>query len=256
MVRQVREKRSHADFPRGVRWGKLVAAGMLAAGVFAPAALPQDALAGAEVGARETAAKRAAEWESLAKALDAKIARMLPCDPRAKGAIEEVSRASKARLAAFGEVLRIAVAQANADTERVRLALAAEDGSLRETEAERVDSEQEQMAVEGQLADLTASAKGREGLEEARKKLAEIAATTTSRLKDAEGQFQLRATLDISLRDLLAAGHARQTALQNEQVALAAEASRWSDYYAARLARAQTECSITSSPSSRQGKKG
>lgn len=229
---------------------------LAAAAVFAPPALPQNGAAGPAASAGETAAKRAAEWESLAKALDAKIARMLPCDPRAKGAIEEVSRASEARMAALGEALRIAVAQANADTERVRLALAAEDGSLRETEAERVDSEQEQMAVEGQLADLTASAKRREGLEEARKKLAEIAATTSSRVKDAEGEFQLRATLDISLRDLLAAGHARQTALQNEQVALAAEASRWSDYYAARLARAQTECSITGSPGSRQRKKG
>jgi hypothetical protein len=238
-----------------VRWGKLVAAGMLAAGVFAPAVLPQDAPAVPAVSARETAAKRTAEWESLAKALDAKIARMLPCDPRAKSAIEEVSRASEARMAALGEVLKVALVQANTDTERVRLALASEDAALREEETERADSEQERVAVDGQLADLTASAKRREGLEEARKKLADIAAITTSRVKDADDQFQLRATLDISLRDLLAAGHARQTALQNEQAALAAEASRWSDYYAARLARAQTECSITGSPNTQQRKK-
>ena len=256
MVRQVREKRSHADFTRGVRWGKLVAAGALATGVFAPSVLPQDVPAAPAVSARETAAKRTAEWESLAKALDAKIARMLPCDPRAKAAIEEVSRASEARMAALGEVLKGALAQATADTERVRSALAAEDASLREVEIERADSEQERAAVEGQLADLTASAKRREGLEDARKKLADIAAITASRVKDAEEQSQLRATLDISLRDLLAAGHARQTALQTAQAALAVEASRWTDYYAARLARAQTECSITGSPSSRQRKKG
>jgi hypothetical protein len=234
---------------------------MLAAGVFAPAVLPQGTPAALpqgppSVSAREIAAKRTAEWEALAKTLDAKIARLLPCDPRAKGALEAVSRASEARMAALGEVLKVAIAQANADTERVRLALAAEDASLREVETERADSEQEREAVDGQLADLTASAKRREGLEEARKKLAAIAATTTSRVKEADDQFQLRATLDISLRDLLAAGHARQTALQNEQAALAAEAARWTDYYAARLARAQTECSITGAPSSPQRKKG
>jgi hypothetical protein len=263
-----------------VRWGKLVAAGILAAGVFAPAVLPQGpptvspqgppavspqgtpavspqgSPAGPAPSARDIAAKRAAEWEALAKALDSKIARMLPCDPRAKGAIEEVSRASEARLAAIGEVLKMALAQANADTERVRAALAAEDASLREVETERADSEQERIAVDSQLADLTASAKRREGLDEARKKLAEIAAITTSRVNQAEDQFQLRATLDISLRDLMAAGHARQVAIQNEQAALAAEASRWSDYYAARLARAQVECSITGAPSSPQRKKG
>lgn len=248
MVRQVCEKRGHADFTRGVRWGKLAAASMLAAGVFAPAVLPQEAPASPAVSARETAAKRTAEWESLAKALDAKIARMLPCDPRAKGAIEEVSRASEARMAALSQVLKMSLAQGTADTERVRLALAAEDASLHEVEIERADSEQERVAVDGQLADLTASVKRREGLEEALKKLTDISAITTSRVKDADDLFQLRATLDISLRDLLAAGHARQTAIQNEQAALAAEASRWTDYYAARLARAQTECSITGSP--------
>jgi hypothetical protein len=256
VVRQVREKRRRADFTVGVRWGKLVAAGILAAGVFAPAVLPQEAPAGPSVSARETAAKRTAEWEALAKALDAKIARMLPCDPRAKGAIEEVSRASEARMAALGEVLKVALVQANADSERVRLALAAEDASLREVEIERADSEQERVAVDGQLADLAASVKRREGLGEAHKKLADIAAITTSRVKDADDLFQLRATLDISLRDLLAAGHARQTAIQNEQAALASEASRWTDYYAARLARAQMECSITGSAGAPQRKKG
>jgi hypothetical protein len=256
VVRQVREERAHADLARGVRLAKLVAASILAAGVFAPAILPQQAPAGPAVSARETAAKRTAEWESLAKTLDARIARMLPCDPRAKGAIEEVSRASVVRMAALGEVLKITLAQATADSERVRLALAAEDASLREVETERADSEQERAAVESQLVNVTASAKRREGLEEARKKLAEIAAITTSRVKDAEDHFQLRATLDISLRDLLAAGHARQAAIQAEQAALAAEAARWTDYYAARLARAQTECSITGSPASPQRKKG
>ncbi len=106
---------------------------------------------------------------------------MLPCDPRAKGAIEEVSRASEVRMAALGEVLKVALAQANADSERVRLALAAEDASLRDVETERADSEQARTAIDGQLGELTESANHHEGLEDARKKLTEIAAITARR---------------------------------------------------------------------------
>jgi hypothetical protein len=232
-----------------VRWLKLAAAGMLAAVVvLAQGNAGQSSGADPGMSLREIAVKRTAEWESLAKALEAKIARLLPCDPPARAAIEEVSRASEARLAALGAVLKAELTQANADTEVARLAFAAEDASLREAEAEVSDSQQEQAAVDRQLADLTASAKRREGLEDARKKLSEIAAIVAARATSAEEQVQLRVTLDMSLRDLLAADHARLTALQVEQAALSAEVSRWSDYYVARLARAQTECSITTTP--------
>jgi hypothetical protein len=240
-----------------VKWLNLAAGGVLAAAcVFSQGGSPQDTPAVSVISPRETAAKREAEWESLAKGLDAKIARLLPCDPRAKSAIEEVSRASEARLAALSEALKVALVQAQADTERVRLTLTAEDETLRAAEVERADSEQEQVAIDGQLADLTASAKGREDLEGARRKLAQIATFAAARTKVAEEQIQARTTLDISLRDLLETYRARQAALENEQAALAVETSRWSEYYVERLGRAQMECSVTgSSPSSRQRKK-
>ena len=47
---------------------------------------------------------------------------------------------------------------------------------------------------------------------------------------------------------------ARQAAWTDVQTAFEAEGTRWSAYYAARLARAQTECAITRGPGPAQGK--
>jgi hypothetical protein len=224
--------------------------------VFPSAAFAQEPAPSAPASSsREIAEKRVAEWEALAKALDTKIARMLPCDPKAKEGITEVSKASEVRLAALGDVLKGAIVQTKADADRVRLALAAEDASLHETELEHSDSDQERIAIEAQLTELTASAARQPGLEDARKKLAEISASVTKRVNLAAEQLQIRSTLDIALRDMQAALQSRQAALENEQAALDAEASRWKDYYAARLARTQTECSITQAPASRTRKK-
>jgi hypothetical protein len=204
---------------------------------------------------RQIAETKSAEWETLAKALDAKIARMLPCDSRVKSAITEVSRASEARLAALGEAMKAAVDRAAADSEHARLAVADEEGRRRESAAERVDSGQERAAVEGQLADLTESAKRRPAFEEARQKLAGLATQVTQRASDREDAVKLETLLDASLRELLVASEAREQALRKEQAALTLEASRWSEYYAARLARAQTECTITNPTSTPKTRK-
>jgi hypothetical protein len=204
---------------------------------------------------RQIAETKSAEWETLAKALDAKIARMLPCDPRVKSAITEVIRASEARLAALGEAMKGAVDRAAADSEHARVAVADEEGRRRESAAERVDSGQERAAAEGQLADLTESAKRRPAFEEARQKLAGLAAQVAQRASDREEAVKLETLLDASLRELLVACQAREQALRKEQAALTLEASRWSEYYAARLARAQTECTITNPANAPKTKK-
>lgn len=208
---------------------------------------PQNG-ATANLSPRQIAEKRAAEWEALAKTLDSRIARMLPCDPRAKDAITEVSRASEARMAALSELVKMAITQTKSDIDRVRLALTAEDESLRDAETEHLDMDQERVAVEAQLSDLAESASTQTGLDDARKKLAGISASVTRRTNIAADQIERRATLDIALRDMQAALQIRQTTLANEQAALNAEASRWNDYYNARLARAQMECTVTGAP--------
>ena len=49
----------------------------------------------------------------------------------------------------------------------------------------------------------------------------------------------------VALRDFVAQLEARESSLKEAHNAFASEGSRWSAYYASRLARAQTECAIT-----------
>ncbi len=72
---------------------------------------------------RQTADKAAAAWESLAKGLEQKIATLLPCDPKSRAAVEEVSHASDARLAALSAYLKAAAAKAKTDTNAAKRVL-------------------------------------------------------------------------------------------------------------------------------------
>jgi hypothetical protein len=204
---------------------------------------------------RIAAEKRSAEWEVLAKALDTKISRMLPCDPRVKESIEEVVHASQARMRALAEVMKASAEQAASDVAKLQFAMSAEDANLADAEAERAEAMQERLAVDGQLADLADSARRRQSLEDARTVLADIDAKVSARATLAEQQTQVRAALALSMRDLLVAALARQRELTIEQGALAVETTRWSEYYTARLARAQVECTITGASKSSKKKK-
>jgi len=193
----------------------------------------------------ETAATATANWEVLAKGLDAKVQRMLPCDPRLTAAIEEVNQASQARLAAVNRYLEAGIAQARQDSEQARTALAAEQAAVREVETDRAEAEQERIAIDGQLSDLTDSVKNRPTLEEARAKLQAIDAGVATRAGDLRSLQTRHAALAAALTNLLEARQARQRAIEAQLATLVLETSRWGDYYAARLARAQMECDIT-----------
>src|SRR5580692_3102409 len=75
---------------------------------------------------RQTADKTAADWEALAKGLDQKIETLLPCDPKSRAAVEEVSRASDVRLSALSAYLKTSAAAARADTDAAKRVLAAQ----------------------------------------------------------------------------------------------------------------------------------
>jgi len=214
-----------------------------------------DKPADAPLSLQELAAKKSAEWDALAGSLEAKLARMLPCDARVQTSIEEVSRASEARLTALGQYLKDAAAQAKSEAEAARTALADQELTARDMESERAEAEQERAAVEAQLADLGESAKHREILEGARQKLEAIASVVRQRVAAADQQAERRAALTASLQDLVAAYDARQHALEGGIVAAEREAVRWTEYYSARQARAQTECSITNQAPSRPQQK-
>ena len=193
----------------------------------------------------QTAQKRHTEWESLAKDLNERMARILPCDARYSAGIVEVSRASEVRMAALADYIRGASAQAFAETAAAKILLNAEERRALEAGLERADAGQEQTAVDTQSDALAQSVKERASLEDAQKLLEQIAALIRQRAAFAEQQAGAANTAVASLRDLVAKFDARDAALQNESVAFEAERVRWNGYYAARMARAQVECSIT-----------
>jgi hypothetical protein len=224
---------------------------LLAIPVFAQQPVPADPLAAREA----LSQKRATEWETLAKSLEAKISRMLPCDARVRGSIEEVSRASQARLASLSDYLQAAGAQAKADAERALKASTDSAIAAKEAGVELTEAEQQRAAIDGQLADLKESTQRRPALNEATAKLAGIQSITMAQIARLQQEAARRAALGGSLTDLATAYQARQAAIDAELAALVEETARWVDYYAARLARADTECSITNRSRAPQRKK-
>ena len=110
---------------------------------------------------------------------------------------------------------------------------------------ERADAGQEQTAVDTQSDALAQSVKQRASLEDPQKLLEQIAAMIRQRAAAAEQQAGAADAAVALLRDLVAKFDARDAALRDEFAAFEAERARWNGYYAARLARAQIECSIT-----------
>jgi hypothetical protein len=195
---------------------------------------------------REKADKTAADWESLAQTMDARTARWLPCDPRIRAAIDELSRASEARLAALAELLSGSIAKAKEDALTAQHLLDGMNDFTAEIKAESADALQLRAGLETQANDLTESVTQRASLENAKRALAEVTGMVRQDLAPALASAQ--DVIASSLRDLAAAYQARQSSLENELGALTAESARWSAYYAARLARANVECSITKVP--------
>src|SRR5579863_4663963 len=100
---------------------------------------------------RQTADKTAADWEALAKGLEQKIATLLPCDPRSRAAVEEVSHASDARLSALSAYLKAAALKAKADTEAAKRVLAAQAALAGGWTTDRAEADQERTAIEAQV---------------------------------------------------------------------------------------------------------
>ena len=194
---------------------------------------------------QQIAQKRHAEWEALAKDMNDRMSRMLPCDPRAQAAVTEVSRASEARLGALADYLRAASSQAFAETAAARSLLNAEERRAVEASLERADAGREQTAADTQSDALSQSVKQRASLEAPQKLLAQITAMIHQRTAAMEQQAGSADAAVALLRDLVTKFDARDAALREEFAASEAERTRWNGYYAARRTRAQIECSIT-----------
>jgi hypothetical protein len=212
--------------------------GVIAAGLATAQSKPLDPL----FGLRDQAEKAAANWQALADGLDAKVTRLLPCDPKLKALIEEVSRASEARMTAIQEYLRVAAARAKDDADAAQRMLAEADELNAQISAEIADAEQFRTGLETQMKELAEGAKRRASLVEPWKSLQEIAKAPES---VAQGIGKQRDVLSAAWSELVTAARSRQTALEAELSAASNEAATWNTYYAARMARTLLECSIT-----------
>jgi hypothetical protein len=218
---------------------------LLCLGTFAAAAvMAQNPPAPALASLAQTARQKAADWDTLAQALDASISRLLPCDPKGPAAIEEVSRASDARLTALADYLQAATQQASRDTEAAKRVLASSGSLAAGLEAEKNEITQEQADIDSEFANLVESAKNRASLGTPKDALQEIRSDLQKRADLIQSGAKGQESLAPALRALITAAEAREAAWKEVAAAYEAERSRWKAYYAARLARAQTECSI------------
>jgi hypothetical protein len=203
---------------------------------------------------RQTADKAAAAWETLAKGLESKIANLLPCDPKSRAAVEEVSHASDARLAALSAYLKAAAQKARQDTDAAKQVLAAQAALAGGWNTERAEADQEHTAVEARVAELKESMRKRGSLNGAEQVLIEIANMAKERVAKSAEQAGRGEAIDALLGDLVVAYQDRRTALENESALLDAETAKWTSYYTARISRAITECAIIN-PGAAQRKK-
>jgi hypothetical protein len=193
---------------------------------------------------RESAEKASSQWEALAKGLEPRIARLLPCDPTSRAAVEEVSHASDARLSALSAYVKAQAAQAKLDAEAAKRVLAEQAVLGGGWNAERVEADQQHTAIEAQISELKESMRKRGSLAGAEQVLVEIANMVKQRGAKSEEQAGRRDLINTVLGDLVVASQDRQTALEKESALLDVEKTKWSAYYTARLSRAVTECTI------------
>lgn len=209
----------------------------------------------------QTAEKRTNEWSVLASNLEQRVARMLPCDTRVPSAVEEVSRASDARFAAVMAYWREIAKRANDQVETARKLIADNDARAADWKADVDDSEQEQLRVQTQMADLRGAARQQAALSSAARILNGISEKMAAAVKQGSSRQTAAEKLNSEINAFITAAQARQTAINAELSALSTESARWTTYYTTRIARAQMECSITAGPddvvaSPRNTKKG
>jgi hypothetical protein len=193
----------------------------------------------------QTVRQKTAEWEKLAQSLDASILGLLPCDPKATVAITAVSKASAARVAAITAYLQEAARQTLLQTSTARRVLAFVQPVGADLSVEKSDLEQEQLGVKGQTVNLTESGRRRPSFNASQDALQQISALEQQRGDAVDSAIGHSDASVGALLDLVAQLEAREGALKETQAGYEAERIRWSAYYAARLARAQSECNAS-----------
>lgn len=193
---------------------------------------------------QQSVAQRTAEWNTVAANLEQRVARLLPCDPQARAAIDEVSRASEARNAALTSYWTIASLQSRTQIEAIRRLLAQEVDRTGDWAADANQARVDLAFTVAQGTSLATSLAQLPALANPQKDLGAIAEQYRLFQMQAQERAAAHGGLVDDLRELLNASETRQTAIDERQKTISVEAQRWSVYYAARLARAQVECAL------------
>jgi hypothetical protein len=193
---------------------------------------------------QQSASQRTAEWNTLATNLEQRIARLLPCDPQARAAIDEVSRASEARSVALTSYWTVASLQSKTQLEAIRGLLSQEEERVGDWVVEASQARTDVASATAQGASLASSVAQVPALANPQRDLDAIAGQYRLLEKQAQDRAAAHGKLIDDLRELLDTSQTRQTAIDERVRTVGVEGSRWSAYYAARQARAQSECSL------------
>jgi membrane-bound lytic murein transglycosylase len=204
----------------------------------------QDAGANSLPALQDAAAKRTAEWNTLTLGLELRLARMLPCDPRVRTAVDEVGRAADTRTVALTSYWNMVSLQSKAQVEAIRGLLTLEQQRAEDWATDKTEAEQEVAATSAQAAALKASLQQVPALANPQKSLESLVESNQMLAAQARERETNGGLLVDELRDLLKASQTRQSAIEGQLKSVSEEGQRWSAYYAARQARAQIECVI------------
>jgi len=193
---------------------------------------------------QQSVSQRTAEWNTLAANLEQRVARLLPCDPQARAAIDEVSRASDARRIALTNYWTVASVQSKAQVDAIRRLLAQQEGRAEDWTADASEAQLDVSLAQAQGTSLASGVRQVPALANPQKDLEAIAEQYRLLDKQAQERAAGGGRLLDDLRELLKTSQARQAAIEERLKTVSAEGQRWSAYYAARQSRAQVECAL------------
>ncbi len=193
---------------------------------------------------QQRVSKTTAEWNTLAANLEQRAARLLPCDPLVRAAIEEVSRASEARSVALTSYWTIASLQSKAQIQAIRRLLAQEEDRVGDWMVEATQAQADVAFATAQGTLLGASVPRIPALANPQKDLDALAEQYRLLEKQAQERAATHGRLVEDLRELLNTSQTRQAAIDERLRTVGVEGQRWSAYYSSRQARAQFECSL------------
>ncbi len=202
----------------------------------------------------QNAKDRTAEWNKLSQSLESSLIRLLPCDPKVAAAISEVNKASAARIASVAAYLGAANRQALLQTSGAKQVIASVQSLATDLAAEKSSDARERSALDQQGANLSQSAQRRPVLSPSADALKDVAASQQQRSDAVDAAGNHAEEAGTALRDLVVQLQNRESAWKDIQAAFQTEGTRWDAYYAARQARAQTECVIVKGLSPAPGK--